>query len=221
MEIKKQYTPSPYAIQFLLLAYKTGYYLTNQDTFSTYAEQALNALERTDYIKLIPINKKYKLLTLTELGTNYVKQCFLERLRNGFLYHIYALLVKGDVINVTQTLQNDPSGMLSYVTSTNHNNLPKGRYVVERVDKYSVLMVNEETKELYRVKSYQARDFLKLQLPEELDIEKEMCKRFGRISVKYTSKQLGAKIKDNLQLVKIMSELYNLPAARNRIDGAI
>jgi len=210
---------SGYQFSFLLYAYKLGLFVTDILFHSRFSESAVQFLEKEKYLERIPIeHTRYTILYLTAKGVETVKEQFMEALTMGYIHHIHPILVPGDKIRVIETLKNCPLRSITYVRSPQED-LPKGMYTLRQVDKYSILVTNDETNSLYRVKSYAARMAVKLFVTPGRPTEQELIKRCGTVDIKYISKELGKKVKDNFELVKLMSKLYELPAIQGRLTG--
>jgi len=221
-------TVTKYQLMYLLKAYKTGCFVVKKSLLSQYGQKAVDQLANLGYIEMEEITKKETkslwstpptkvVLLLTQKGVDEVKNQFETCLRTGFLYHIFPILLPGDVVEVSKTLINEEQ---EYVGSPNKE-LPEGLYTINQVNQYTLLCTNQETEKLYRLKTYPAKEFLKLSLPTTLNVVEEMSKRFGTINVKIMTKKLAAEGLDNFKMVLLLRRIQRLSDLKNRLVSGV
>jgi len=213
--------PQAYATQFLLEAYKLGYYVFQPNQFGRYSPDAIKQLVQFKFVEKVPgfqhtedvrfdASQDYKyLLTPTQKGIDYIKERLTWMLQNYHMYLLYPVLVKGDLIDVTKDFRGTGD---MYVK--NADGIAAGTYKLQQIDRYT-LAVLDDRNTLFRIKSFPIKECLKLTTPIGT-VEEELCKRFPKIRVKSLTKRLneafarkfGEEKQFNLSVLKLVGKLY-------------
>lgn len=230
LHIVKQNPISGYSLQFVLSAYKTGAYVLNMARFqSSNLQNALGALERQFLIQKKPTNMPMSLILLpTKKTVEFVNAYFDSILTTFKICHLYPIIMPDrDKVEVLQDLTNTETreedkgwGMLSVKQKMvrSHDLVPAGTYLVTKVQSRTIYLVAADRQsDQYAVNTYEARDLLKLQLPNPIDFEQERTKRFGNVKVKQLVHELEPFFKSNLEFAGFMSSLYENPALQGRL----
>lgn len=217
------YKPTPYGLSFMLPAYKYGLFLSVSRAFSQSALKTTDWLCRNSFLKsLATLEKGYVVFTITERGAEYIRSNFSEILQTTSLYYIHSILLKEvDKIIVTDDLRNDK---IIFVEGFHNNSepmkcIPKGKYNLMKPEKKTLLLASEDNTEKYRVLSWQAREFLKLDNTSTLSLEEEFNRRvLTPVSNRQLTRELQRYVKDNLQLVEMIASLFDSPNFSNRVS---
>jgi hypothetical protein len=215
--MNKLLTPTMFATQILLYTYKSGYYISTSNLFSFNYIRAFNWLEINGYVDQLNYNRRIpsKILSLTEKGISYIEKNFIKFLTTNPIRFINPILIPGDIIEVTEKLQNTHG--IRYVKKP-HTEIDAGRYFLRHVDSHSLLVnTHESSNTFYRVVPSKAKERLKLILPNDLNDVNEMTRRFGSVDIKTVSKKLLNIVPGQFDYIKLMQKLLISPVTRNRI----
>jgi hypothetical protein len=205
--------PTSHAMKFLLEACKHGIFCFNNTLYSFNTQKTIEWLQRNGYIKILVTSDGFQVIGITKKGVTTVNEGFFDCLTKGYLYRIYPLLKIDDKVEVKNTIENNSN----YVVSNGPEELPKGIYSTKQINKFTLLLVNEETNKLYRVKMYNAKNDLKLVLHVPFNYQQEFDSRFGIIKTKNIVLQLQKVIKDNLTIIKLISQMRDVFKNTSRI----